>query len=176
MAGISLEHIISFLLEAPMFGDLDPQELSEVVHIMQVQRLRDGQTVFREGSDGDAWYIVYDGQVNVIKASALGSSIIATLGERSCFGEMAILDGSPRSATVKARGDTTVFRFPRLSFDELLESGNLAAYKLIHQMARVLVARQRQTTTRLVELLDADSGEVVWERVEPIVAGSSVAE
>lgn len=173
---ITLEEIINFLLEAPMFGDLDPTELSEVVHIMQVQRLRAGQHVFREGDHGDAWYVLYEGEVEVIKDSLVGSNVIATLGARACFGEMAILDGSPRSATVRATSSATAFRFPRLEFSELLDNGNLSAFKLLYQMSLVLVARQRRTTARLSELLRTESDAAVRKGIEPIVAGSSVAE
>ena len=173
---ITLEEIINFLLEAPMFGDLDPTELSEVVHIMQVQRLRPGQHVFREGDKGDAWYVLYEGQIEVVKDRSTGSNIIAELGERSCFGEMAILDGSPRSATVRAKSNAIAFRFPRADFNGLLKLGNLAAYKLIYQMALVLVARQRQTTARLAELIRAPGMGVVSIDLDPIVASSSVSE
>src|SRR5678815_4978322 len=61
-APLSLEEILNFLLETPLFGDLDAHELSEVVHIMQVQGLRQGQTVFAENQEGDAWYVLYEGQ------------------------------------------------------------------------------------------------------------------
>ena len=173
---VTLEEIINFLLEAPMFGDLDPTELSEVVHIMQVQRLRPGQHIFREGDPGDAWYVLFEGQVEVVKDRASGATVIAELGPRSCFGEMAILDGSARSATVRAKTDAKAFRFPRVDFNELLKLGNLAAYKLIYQMALVLVARQRQTTSRLAEIMRADSGAIVTEGIRPIIDTSVIAE
>ena len=51
-APLSLEQILNFLLETPLFEDLDEHELSEVVHIMQVQGLRQGQTVFAENQEG----------------------------------------------------------------------------------------------------------------------------
>ena len=107
---ITLEQIINFLLEAPMFGDLDPTELSEIVHIMQILRLHAGQCLFDEGTPGDAWYVIYTGEVNVEKQGASGARVIAQLGPRSCFGEMSILDGSVRSATVRARTPVTTFR------------------------------------------------------------------
>jgi CRP-like cAMP-binding protein len=146
---LTLEQIITFLLDAPMFGDLDSAELSRIVHIMQVKPLRADQMVFQEGDAGDAWYVVYDGELEVMK----GRRVIATLGRGACFGEMAILDGSPRSASVRAVTDGTAFRFPRTAFGELLRDGNLAAYKLVHQIALVLAARQRATTSRLVDVL-----------------------
>lgn len=173
---LTLEQIINFLLDAPMFGDLDATELSQIVHIMQVQSLRPGAYVFREGDPGDAWYIVYDGEVEVLKESDGGKRTVAILGRRSCFGEMAILDGSARSATVIANTEITAFRFPRVDFNELLAASNLAAYKLVYQIALVLVSRQRKTTSRLVELLSDVNPAALKEGIGPIVDQSSVAE
>ncbi len=176
---ITLEDIISFLLEAPMFGDLDSAELSEVVHIMQVQRLRSGQYVFREGEEGDAWYVLYEGQAEVIKNDPDkedGRGVIAVLGPRSCFGEMGILDGSPRSASVRVKGDSTAFRFPRSDFEGLLAARNLSAYKLVYQIALVLAARQRDTTRRLVDLMHTADDPEVLESIEPIVTEQSTSE
>jgi sigma-B regulation protein RsbU (phosphoserine phosphatase) len=174
MSRLTLEEIIHFLLEAPMFGDLDPTELSEVVHIMQVQGLRPGQYVFREGDPGDAWYVLYEGEVEVLKEGTLERREIVKLGPLACFGEMAILDGSVRSASVRATTEATAFRFPRADFQRLLEDDNLAAYKLIHQMALVLVARQRETTSRLAELLESQGD--LRAGIEPIALASMVTE
>ncbi|MFZ5480371.1 MAG: cyclic nucleotide-binding domain-containing protein [Myxococcota bacterium] len=177
-ASITLEQIIRFLLEAPMFGDLDPAELAQIVHIMQVQRVHDGAAIFREGDAGDAWYVIYDGTAEVYKdAEFLPSRRIASLGPRACFGEMAILDHSPRSATVLARGDATVFRFPRKEFEELLAGGNLAAYKLIYEMAKVLAARTRATNQQLTEALaDPGSHDRLRGASTTVVQGHSISE
>ncbi len=154
-SALTLEQIINFLLDAPMFGDLDSGELSRIVHIMQVKSLVAGQVVFQEGDPGDAWYVVYSGELAVTKRRKR----IARLVQGSCFGEIAILDGSPRSATVSAVSDGIAFRFPRTAFADLLVAGNLAAYKLVHQIALVLAARQRTTTSCLVELMgEGDDG------------------
>ena len=175
--GLTMEDILNFLLDAPMFGDLDSEELCEIVHIMQVQVLRDGQLVFREGELGDAWYVLFAGEVEVVKGmSGGGTYSVGTLGVGSCFGEMAILDGSPRSATVRARSEVVAFRFPRDAFDGLLKNDILAAYKLVHEMAKVLATRQRQTTRRLVELFPHPRPRRVRPSLDPIIMRSSVAE
>lgn len=179
-AELTLEQIIAFLVDAPMFGDLDAPELSQIVHIMQVQTLKPGQWVFREGDPGDAWYVVYDGEVEVVKEiGATGRKderVIAILGRRACFGEMAILDGSPRSAAVRVTRPLTAFRFPRQQFAKLLADGNIAAYKLVYQIALVLVSRQRRTTHRLAELMGVTEEAGLREGLAPIVDQSSVAE
>ena len=112
----------------------------------------------------------------MLKESLLGSKVIARLGPRACFGEMSILDGSPRSATVRAVESTTAFRFPSASFQGLLDDGNMSANKLVLQIARVLAARQRTTTSRLAELIREETDIDIKARLEPIVTDASVME
>ena len=150
---ISLEAVINFLVDTPLFRDLDAAERGDVARIMEVQRLERGEQVFREGDEGDAWYVVFDGTANVLKTSAAGTAQIASLGPGACFGEMAILDGLTRSATVIADSPLTVFRFRRERFDKLLEQGSLGAYKLVAAMARTLSQRQRKLTQQLSALV-----------------------
>ena len=169
---LTLERVIGFLLETPLFDALDPAELSEIVHIMQVQGFRDGQSVFREGDEGDAWYVLFKGQTLVTKEVPFGPSRqLARLEPHACFGEMAILDGSARSALVRASGDVTVFRFPRIPFQRLLDEGNLGAYKLVLAMARILCQRQRDLTQRITEMAEESSSahEVVRSSVGPML-------
>lgn len=156
---LTLEQIINFLLETPLFEHLEPTELAEVVGIMQLQRLRDGQVLFREGDEGGAWYVIFQGTCVVTKDGPVGRRTIAELGPHTCFGEMAVLDGSSRSATVTAGGPTTLFRFRRGPFNGLLNDGSLAAFKLVHAMARVLCQRQRQITQQLTEVINEEPTE-----------------
>lgn len=173
---ITIEEIIGFLLEAPMFGDLDPAELSQVVRIMRIQRFSPGEWIFREGEPGDAWYVLYDGLVEVFKETPYGVRSICKLGQRACFGEMSILDGSSRSASIRSVSDATAFQFPRGEFEEMLHEPNLAAFKLVHQMALILAARQRETTARLADLLTRDRLADVLRGVEPIIGVQAITE
>jgi CRP/FNR family cyclic AMP-dependent transcriptional regulator len=157
---ITLDVVVRFLVSAPLFGDLDAAERGEVVRIMEVQRLQDGEAVFSEGDAGDSWYVIFEGQVSVMKSCASGPDrALRRLGPGECFGELAILDGSPRSATVKAAGPITIFRFRRPAFDELLADGSLGAYKLVLAMARAQAQRLRQLTSRLSDVLDGNAAD-----------------
>ncbi|TVQ89628.1 MAG: cyclic nucleotide-binding domain-containing protein [Deltaproteobacteria bacterium] len=173
---ITLASMLDFLVDTPMFRDLEPEELSEIVPIMQVQRLRDGQILFREGDRGDSWYVLYEGEVEVLKDAGIQQRSITFLSTRACIGEMAILDGSRRSATVRAARPSTVFRFQKGAFDRLLDDESLGAYKLVYQMARLLAARQRETTARLAELIDQDVAQPLRPKLEPLVDSSRVNE
>lgn len=174
---LTLESIITFLLETPMFRDLDAAELAEIVRIMQIQRVREAQCVFREGEPGDAWYVVHRGEVRVTKARLMGpSEELARLGRQGLFGEMAMIDSSPRSATVVAVGEGTLFRFPKVAFDALIAEGNLAAFKLVHEMAKVLCQRQRKLTQRLTELMAEGPTGSLRAELMPVIEEHSVSE
>ena len=174
---ISLDTVISFLVSTPLFDRLDAAERAEVVRIMEVQRLIDGEAVFHEGESGDAWYVIFDGQARVVSERDGDAQEHALLGPGSCFGEMAILDGEGRSATVRALGPLTVFRFRRARFEQLLDQGSLGAYKLILAMARMLSQRHRQLTQQLAALLPPDdAADVGTSREGKPIARTTVAE
>jgi CRP-like cAMP-binding protein len=173
---VTRERLITFLLETPMFEKLDPSELMEVIHIVEVKQHHTGDIVFREGDTGDAWFVLYRGTVDVLKHGTAGEKKITELEPPACFGEISILDGSPRSATIRVSEDSVVLRVQRGAFAELINQDHLVAYKLLHQMAILLAKRQRATTFRLSELLNATEIVEVHRGIMNIVGKSSVTE
>jgi len=173
---VNRERMLTFLLETPMFEKLEPAEIMEIIHIVEIRHYAAGDTIFSENEPGDAWFVLYRGTVDVLKHGVTGEKKITEIPEKSCFGEISILDGSPRSATIRAETDTVAFRIPRNAFSELLDGNHLVAYKLIHQMAILLATRQRGTTARLSELLGATDIADVHEGIRGIVGESSVRE
>ena len=176
---LTLEQVIDFLLETNLFCDLEADELGDIVQIMQLQRFRPDQAIFREGDEGNAWYVIYEGDARVEKRDPfVPAREVARLGPHACFGEMAILDNSPRSASVFAIDDVTAFRFPSAMFGMLLEEHSVAAYKLIHAMAKALCVRQRKMNQQLSDLMeqtDTDSAGL-RSRVGPMVDESAISE
>jgi CRP/FNR family cyclic AMP-dependent transcriptional regulator len=78
---ISLDAVIEFLVSTPFFDGLDPFERAEVVRIMEVLRLQEGEEIFREGTSGDSWYVIFEGEVRVLKdADTQAQTEIARLG------------------------------------------------------------------------------------------------
>ena len=173
---IERERLITFLLETPMFENLEPSEIMEIIHIVDIEQFQAGEIIFNEGDAGDAWFVLYRGGVEVLKHGQAGEKKITDLGPQACFGEISILDGSPRSATIRATEDSIVFRVTRDSFAELINDDHLVVYKLIHQMAILLAERQRTTTYRLSELLKTEGLEDVHSGIRYIVGESSVRE
>ena len=176
---LTLEQVIEFLLETDLFAGLKPDELAEIVQIMQLQRFRPEQPIFREGEDGNAWYVLFEGEATVLKRDPFTPSReVATLGSHACFGEMAILDDSPRSATIVATTDTTAFRFPSSMFQMLLEEESVAAYKLVHAMAKTLCVRQRKMNQQLTDLIEKQKTDELGlkSRMGPLLDESSISE
>lgn len=154
---VTLDAVVTFTVSTPLFNGLDPAERAEVARIMEVQRRTVGEAVFHEGEPGDAWYVVFEGRARVLKMTRGGEREIAVLERGACFGEIAILDGETRSATVRADGPLTVFCFRRARFQQLLDQGSLGAYKLVLEIARMLAQRHRRLTHQVAEL-SAKSG------------------
>ena len=173
---ITRERLITFLLETPMFMNLTPLELAEIIHIVKTEKYQAGDVVFKEGDSGDAWYVLYKGAVDVLKDDENGSKTINKLGPRACFGEMSVLDGLPRSATIRVSEDSEMFRVPRKDFTELLDDKHLVAYKLIQQMAILLAERQRAATLKLSELLLANEVLDIHEGIKSLIGESSTRE
>lgn len=150
---LTLAKIIEFLMEVDMFASLDVSELSEIVSIMDIQSYEKGEVIFSEGDIGDAWYTIYSGSVAVERKNPFHDiSSVADLCASSCFGEMAILDDAPRSATILASESTLLFRFSRSKFERLLDKKSLGAYKLVYGMACILAQRQRRLNNKISEL------------------------
>ncbi len=173
---ISRENMITFLLTTPMFEDLEPSDIGDIIHIVETLHFDSEDIIFREGEPGDAWYALYKGEVEVMKQSDSGDKSIKALGPHSCFGEIAVLDGLPRSATIRASKESIALRIPLDKFRELTDKNHLVAYKLIRQMALMLASRQRASTEALSKLLRANELANVREGIREIVGDSSFRE
>ncbi len=152
---ITAETLVDFLVTAPLFRSLSGEELSEIASILQVIEAPEDFQLFDEGDEGDAWYVVYEGELVVNKKMPVGPSHdIARLERGDCFGEMALLDEAPRTAAVVCATPAILLRFPRAEFEALLEDNRLSAYKLVRAMSRVLCQRQREVTQILADIVD----------------------
>jgi nitroimidazol reductase NimA-like FMN-containing flavoprotein (pyridoxamine 5'-phosphate oxidase superfamily) len=103
-----------------VFRDLPQEEVSTVVASMQTMEIETGTVVVRQGAPADKFFIIVDGEVEVIRDDDGQRRTLAHLGRGQFFGEMAILRDTPREATVQAVVPTTLFAMDRDSFRSLL--------------------------------------------------------
>jgi hemolysin D len=91
----------------------------------------DGEYLFREGESGEYAYIVNSGKIEITKISADGEDVLVTLEPPSLFGEMALIDGSPRSASARAKGDTIITEVTSAAFDQYIKKNPEAAVRIM---------------------------------------------
>ncbi|MFN7133137.1 MAG: cyclic nucleotide-binding domain-containing protein [Myxococcales bacterium] len=135
---ISTVEKVLFLKSLDIFSQVPGEDLAQIALITSEESRDSGEEIFAEGEVGDALYIVLDGKVRVHKKDR----VLAELGERECFGEMAILDASPRSATVTAMTDVALLKIPRDDFQEIMSEKHAIAVGII----KVLTRRLRSAT------------------------------
>lgn len=114
--------IVEFIQSLPAFSHLRMPVLASIADKMFAQPVAAGEIVIRQGDRGGSFYLVREGEMEVVKESAslAGGSpeprVIATLGEGACFGEEALLTGNPRSATVRAKVDSLLYVLKEADF------------------------------------------------------------
>jgi len=113
--------------------------VAEVIFVVQVQIVEGQSLILQEGEPGDAWFLVYDGACTIERHGRE----LATLGRGAFFGELSVLDGAPRSASVRAQAPSILLRFPARALNQLLAVGSLAAHKIVLEMTRALARRMR---------------------------------
>ena len=144
------ETIVYFLNSIPLFDELTRDELSIIVDYMNLFEFDAGQTLFQEGDTGDYVCFVAEGIVDVMKKSITGSDVvISTLGKGSAIGEMAVIDKTPRSATVVARKKTQLVVLGQNGFKLILDKQPKIGNKILIGVARRLSTNLRRTTNQL---------------------------
>jgi CRP/FNR family transcriptional regulator, cyclic AMP receptor protein len=119
------------LKNVPLFAGLDDRELSEIAGQMRERRFSSGDTVTQEGAGGAGFFVVEDGTAEVtVDGSARG-----TIGPGDYFGEIALLTGSDRTATITATSDMVCWGMTPWDFRPLVESNSAIAWKLLTAMA-----------------------------------------
>jgi MFS family permease len=103
---------VELLRSIPIFAPLPPAVLEYLAGRLITVRQQAGEVVFRQGDSGDRYYIVGEGEVEV----TVGGNVAATLGPGEGFGEIALLRDVPRTATVQARTDVTLYALERDDF------------------------------------------------------------
>jgi CRP-like cAMP-binding protein len=144
----------------PIFSQyLEESEIEEILEITEDVTYQEGEQIFQPGDANNGFYIVLSGRVEIRMPEDSGNySLIATLSNRSVFGEMSFLNNRNRSAYAIATSATKLSRIDGDSFRKRLEEGNLAAFKVIHNFAQLIAMRLRQVEDELLHVLDELGG------------------
>ena len=109
-----MEGLADTIRSVLIFSGLSREDVAKVLGEMEEISFETGATIFSQGEQGDAFYLIQSGAVQVLLESGGDKSeVVAILGPRDWFGEMALLTGEPRSATIRAVKSTSLWRLRR---------------------------------------------------------------
>jgi CRP-like cAMP-binding protein len=148
---------VALLAKSDLLRHLPPEAIEEILQRVYKRHLAAGELLFHAGDPGDALYIVERGAVEVVQPTgdSGGEQSIAELGAGKTFGEMALLSGAPRTATVRAKTRTDLLQIDKPDFDHLVATDR--------QLATVL---ERLSHERAVSNLAAGGRDPrMWSRI-----------
>lgn len=129
------------LAAVPLFAQLSRRELRIVDGLLHLRNYLPEEIIFDEGEEGQAFYIVLDGEV-IIRRQGQGG-VIAQMGTGAHFGDLALLDASPRSAQAVASKTSTLGVFFREDFLAMMDTHSRIASRIALQLARQMGQRLR---------------------------------
>jgi CRP/FNR family transcriptional regulator, cyclic AMP receptor protein len=127
----------------PLFSACTDKELAQIARACDEVVVDADVVVVEEGATGEDFYLVVAGEASVSR----GGRHVASVGAGGYFGELALLGGAPRNATVTAKTPMTLVRLGRREFSALLDSWPGVAHKLLEHVARRLGLADQQAVT-----------------------------
>lgn len=143
---MTIDDEVAAMRRIPLLSGIEPRPLRMLAAVCRRVVFDDGQIVFRQGDDGDAAYVVLSGSAAIIDEGEGASSRIATVGPNALIGELAIICGVERSATVRAETTLVTLRIERDHFIELLRQSPEASIAVMHHIGLRLIARTKELT------------------------------
>lgn len=149
---------VSLLKKVPIFKGMHRTELHELEKIIHRRRYQADETIFYEGEPGVGMYIVQDGSIGIYKEKGGDNrELLAELSHGEFFGELALLDESPRSAAAVALEDCKILGLFRPDLLELIERKPRLGNKLLFQLAHMIGERLKHTNEEL---------QAVWAKLD----------
>ncbi|GAA4962319.1 CRP-like cAMP-binding protein [Nonomuraea thailandensis] len=150
-----VEPVAAVLAEIPLFQVLGESGIRSTARAGMARRYRSGQIIFHQGDPGESLYVLLDGLVKVVFTTEHGDEIVLNMLRRGdTFGEMALLDGSPRSASIVTARPSWVFALPRARLLELMREHPGLADEFLRLLGRMV----RRLTGQAADLAFLDLG------------------
>jgi CRP-like cAMP-binding protein len=144
---------VELLGKIKIFAGLPPPHLRRIAEIGLEEEHTVGATIFAEGDKGDKLYMIISGKVRISRmVPGMGEEALAILGDGNYFGEMSLLDESPRSAHALVHERCRLFVIRKEDLEDLLFVDRNLAYELLWIWVRTLAARLRETNDKMTFL------------------------
>ncbi|MGB8931054.1 MAG: cyclic nucleotide-binding domain-containing protein [Anaeromyxobacteraceae bacterium] len=140
------------LRQSPLFELVSNAELDVLGELSKPVRFARGEAIFTEGEVGASLYVLVSGEVEVVRRAPDGAEKpLAVLDAPAVFGEMALIDREPRSATVRARSDCVALQLTAENFATFRKHSRDGFTLVIVNIARLLASRLREADARLAD-------------------------
>lgn len=148
-----LQGMVDMLGSIQIFQGLSSVYLRRIAEIGTEEQSAHGEGVFAEGDPGDKFYLILDGAVRISRMVAgMGEENLAILRAGQYFGEMSLIDESPRSATALVHERCRLFVIAKADLEDLLFVDRDLAYELLWNIVRTLTTRLRSTNDKMTFL------------------------
>ena len=128
------------LAQVPLFDGLSRRHLKQITEHADEISFRPTETIVQVGQPGGSFYVVVEGEAKVVR----GPKVVARIGPGEFFGEISLLDGGPRTATVVAETPVLAIRIFKRSFDKVVAQEPSVAAKILAVVARRLREAERR--------------------------------
>ncbi|MEU6714762.1 Crp/Fnr family transcriptional regulator [Nonomuraea purpurea] len=150
-----VQPVAEVLAQIPLFRVLGESGIQSTARAGMARRYRSGQIIIHQGDPGESLYVLLDGLVKVVFTTENGDEIVLNmLGRGDTFGEMALLDGSPRSASIVTVRPAWVFSLPRARLLELMREHPGLADEFLRMLGHMV----RRLTDQAADLAFLDLG------------------
>ncbi|CAF0813907.1 unnamed protein product [Didymodactylos carnosus] len=165
-----------------LFSHLDDTEISDIFNAMQPFNYKVGDTIIQQGEEGDFFYIIDQGEVDVY----VNNKCVTTISDSGSFGELALIYGTPRAATIKAKTECKLWAIDRKTYRRILMGSTIKKRKMYEEfLSKVKILQEldqweRLTVADALESVQFHDGENIVVQGEPgndffiIVEGQAV--
>lgn len=163
---------VELLRNIPLFESLGEDDLAALVARLREGRVEAGATVFAQGDEGDAMYLIEEGSIDIVAGTGKQRVTLASLFKQQYFGELSLLDGAPRSAMAIASRETVLLALDRDDFVDFIKRRPEAALSIMHEIGeRMRATNEAMTRTVTRNVLEEEEGKLsVGSRVADKVA------
>ena len=141
---MTLEEDVELLRNIPLFAKIEPSKLKLLAFTSQRLTFNPGDSLFKQGDEGDALYIIMEGTADILVDTPGGQITVATMGKNDFVGDIAVLCDVPRTATVTATSKLTTLRVTKDLFFQLVCQFPQIAIEIMRELAHRLDVTTRQ--------------------------------
>jgi len=150
---MNIAQISSFIANIELFRSLNQEELRHIALHMKHRKVRANTYIFRENTPRKNLFIIFRGEIELIKSSPLGEQRrLAVFSRFDFLGEGALMDDYPHSTSARALQETELIQISRDSINEMFRENPTLAARILSGVARVIARRMRQASTRVVNV------------------------